>query len=66
MERQEIVVEIHPDGRVEYRIQGVKGPGCESISALLERLGKVEQSERTAEYSAQEPDAFLQISAGHE
>jgi len=50
MEREEIEVEIFPDGRVEYRIRGVAGSGCESISALLEQLGKVEKQERTGEY----------------
>jgi hypothetical protein len=66
MQRQEIEIAIHPDGRVEYRIKGVLGSGCESISALLEQLGKVEQSERTSEYYAQDPDAEIQIVAGDE
>ncbi len=62
MERQEIEIEIHPDGRVEYRIKGVLGPGCESISALLEQLGRVEHEERTAEYYDQNPDAVVHVS----
>lgn len=66
MERQEIEIAIHPDGRVEYRIKGVQGSGCDSISALLEQLGRVEQSERTAEYFAQDPDAEVQIAAADE
>lgn len=62
MERQEIEIEVHPDGRIEYRIKGVKGSACESISALLEQLGRIEQSEHTAEYYEKEPDAQVEIS----
>ncbi len=50
MNRQEIEIAILPDGRIEYTIKGVKGSACESISALLEQLGKVEVEERTGEY----------------
>lgn len=50
MNSQEIEITILPDGRVEYTIKGVKGSACEEISALLERLGKVERDERTGEY----------------
>ena len=50
MNSQEIEIKILPDGRVEYTIKGVKGSACEDISALLEKLGKVEASERTGEF----------------
>lgn len=60
--REEIEIAILPDGRVEYTIKGVKGPACESISAALEQLGRVEHEERTAEYYDQEPDLRLTIS----
>ena len=50
MNSQEIEIKILPDGRVEYTIKGVKGSACEDISALLEKLGKVETSERTGEF----------------
>lgn len=50
MQNQEIEISILPDGRVEYTVKGVKGAACESISALLEQLGKVETAERTGEY----------------
>ncbi len=49
-QKQEIAITILPDGRIEYTIQGVKGPKCEDISQLLEALGQVQQSERTGEY----------------
>jgi hypothetical protein len=66
MQKQEILIEIGPDGQVEYRIQGVKGPACESISALLDQVGTVEKSERTAEYEEREPDRQEEINIGHE
>ncbi len=50
MEHEEIEIAVLPDGRIEYTIKGVKGSACESISALLEKLGKVERSERTGEF----------------
>jgi hypothetical protein len=64
MQREEIAITILPDGRVEYTIKGVKGSACESISALLEQLGKVEKAERTDEYYAQEPDVHINVSGG--
>ena len=50
MNSQEIEIAVLPDGRIEYTIKGVKGSACEEISALLEKLGKVERDERTGEY----------------
>ena len=62
MQREEIEIQILPDGRVEYTIRGVKGSACESISELLEQLGKVEMEERTSEYYEREGDADIHIS----
>jgi Protein of unknown function (DUF2997) len=50
MQKQEIEITILPDGRIEYTIKGVKGSACASISALLEQLGKVEETSNTGEY----------------
>jgi hypothetical protein len=50
MNHEEIEIAVLPDGRIEYTIKGVKGSACESISALLEKLGKVERNERTGEF----------------
>lgn len=61
MNREEIEISIRPDGRIEYTIKGVKGPGCASISEVLEQLGKVEDSENTGEYYEQDPDNLLHI-----
>jgi hypothetical protein len=63
MQKQEIEVAILPDGRIEYTIKGIKGSACESISALLEQLGKVEHEERTGEYY--DRDTGVSIHTGH-
>jgi hypothetical protein len=62
MTHQEIEIAVLPDGRVEYTIKGVKGAACESLSALLEQLGRVERAERTGEYYEQEPESHLRLS----
>lgn len=61
MNREEIEIAILPDGRVEYTIRGVKGPACESLSAALEQIGRIEHEERTGEYYAQEPDTHIHV-----
>ncbi|MDI9546794.1 MAG: DUF2997 domain-containing protein [Chloroflexota bacterium] len=61
MNHEEIEFRILPDGRVEYVIKGVKGSACESISALLEQLGKVEHEEKTSEYYDRDDDVRLSI-----
>jgi len=62
MNREEIEIAVLPDGRVEYTIKGVKGAACESLSALLEQLGRVESEEHTGEYYEQEPDSQIGLS----
>jgi hypothetical protein len=62
MNHQEIEIAVLPDGRVEYTIKGVKGAACESLSALLAQLGRVEHEERTGEYYEQDPEAHLRLS----
>lgn len=61
MQSQEIEITIHPDGKVEYTIKGVKGSACQDISALLEKLGQVEQEERTGEFYEREGDTQIHI-----
>ena len=62
MKREEIEIEILPDGRIEYTIRGVKGSACESISELLEQVGEVEREERTSEFYERDGDADIHIS----
>ncbi|MBK8050860.1 MAG: DUF2997 domain-containing protein [Anaerolineales bacterium] len=64
MQSQEIEFQILPDGRIEYTIKGVKGPACEEISALLERLGTVEKSERTGEFYEDDTRVDVTIAGG--
>jgi hypothetical protein len=64
MDREEIEIAVLPDGRVEYTIKGVKGAACESLSALLEQLGRIEREERTGEYYEREPESHLHL--GHD
>ena len=62
MTHQEIEITILPDGRIEYTIKGVKGAACTSLSAVLEQLGKVEESVNTSEYYEQDPEAQIRLS----
>jgi hypothetical protein len=64
MHSQEIEILILPDGRVEYTVKGVKGAACESISALLEQIGKVEREERTGEFFEDDTHVDVTISGG--
>jgi len=61
MQKQEIEITILPDGRIEYTIKGVKGSACASISALLEQLGKVEETTNTGEYYEYGTDSHVHI-----
>lgn len=62
MQKQEIEIEVLPDGRVQYTVKGVLGSSCESISALLEQLGEVEHEERTGEYYERDTDTNVLVS----
>ena len=61
MQQQEIEITILPNGKVEYTIKGVKGGACDSISALLEQLGKVEEKSNTGEYYEYGSDSHIHI-----
>ncbi len=62
MQKQEIEIQVHPDGNVEYTIKGVKGSRCGDISALLELIGSVESEEKTSEFYEYGDDAHISIS----
>ena len=64
MNREEIEIQILPDGRVQYTIKGVKGSACQHISDLLEQLGEVERDEKTGEYYEQTDDTTISIRGG--
>lgn len=63
MQQQEIEISIGPDGKIAYTIKGIKGSACDSISAILEQLGKVEEETKTGEYYEYGSDAH--IHTGH-
>jgi len=54
MPQRTIRFTIRPDGRVEERVEGVAGDGCQQLTEQVEAaLGSVERQESTSE-------AFLQ------
>jgi hypothetical protein len=65
VEKQEIEISIGPDGKIEYTIKGVRGPACDSISAILEQLGQVEQVERTQDWYVPDAESNLNIHQSH-
>jgi hypothetical protein len=51
----EIEYTIHPDGRIEQKVQGVKGKACLEITAEIEQqLGEVVEVKPTEEMFEQE------------
>lgn len=50
MQKQEIEIQLHPDGKLEYTVKGIKGSACDSIGELLEQLGSKEYEAKTGEY----------------
>ncbi len=61
MQNQEIEITIEPNGKIVYTIKGIKGSACESISALLEQLGNVEEENKTGEYYEYGSDAHINV-----
>ena len=50
MPQRTVRFKIRPDGRVEERVEGVAGDGCQQLTERLEAaLGSVERREDTAE-----------------
>ena len=61
MQNQEIEITIGPDGKIAYTIKGIKGSACDSISALLEKIGQVEETTKTGEYYEYGTDAHIHV-----
>merc|ERR1719203_2275181 len=40
MEMQELEFIIHPDGRVEERVRGIKGQNCQEVTAKIEEAAE--------------------------
>ncbi|MFO7628621.1 MAG: DUF2997 domain-containing protein [Prochlorococcaceae cyanobacterium] len=62
MAQQTIHFRIRPDGRVEERVDGIQGDGCEQLTDRIEaRIGSLQQRRRTSEaYQAQPLEAVPQ------
>ena len=39
---QELEFIIHPDGRVEERVRGIKGMDCQSVTAEIKKVATIE------------------------
>ena len=50
MNRTEIHFVIDRDGNIQSTIKGIKGSGCSTIAAKIEKLGRVAKQERTKEF----------------
>jgi predicted ThiF/HesA family dinucleotide-utilizing enzyme len=47
----EIIIKVNKAGETTVSVNGVSGPGCRDLTANIEKaLGKVSQTENTAEY----------------
>ena len=45
---------IHPDGRVEETVTGIKGKSCEEVTAAIEaQLGRVVETRKSSEFFTQ-------------
>lgn len=62
MAQQTIHFRIRPDGRVEERVDGIQGDGCEQLTDRIEaRIGSLQQRRRTSEaYQVQPLEAVPQ------
>ena len=57
MAKEELEIEIAPDGKVTVRTIGVKGPRCLDIAEAVARIVGQEQSRQlTSEYYEQQTD----------
>ncbi len=51
MAKEELEIEISPDGKVTVRTIGIKGPRCIDVAEMLARIiGHEEQRDLTSEY----------------
>lgn len=59
-EKQELEIEITPDGETKVHIKGLKGKKCiEYVEIFKKVLGEVKEEKHTSEYY--EPDAHIKI-----
>ena len=57
MEKQELEIIIDADGKVNIKVNGVKGPTCEDLTKNLEEaIGEVEKRDYTSDYYENETE----------
>ena len=62
---QTITVTVSADGEVSVGVTGCPGPGCQKLTAELERaLGRVSVDQRTFEHNLQAPQQQQQAAGG--
>ena len=47
---QQIKVTIATNGAVSYEVSGVKGAGCKKLTEAIDRLSRVIETKKTAEF----------------
>lgn len=61
---QELEFIIHPDGRVEERVRGIKGTDCQSVTAEINKqLGEVIETKPTSEMFEQKVELSVDTEA---
>ncbi len=66
MAKEELEIEIAPDGKVTVRTIGIKGPRCLDVAEAIARiLGTEEGRELTSEYYEAEQNVEGQIDIHH-
>ena len=48
---EKVIVTIKPDGTFEYDVQGATGSSCDELTAALDKMGRVLETEHKPEYN---------------
>ena len=66
MAKEELEIEIGPDGKVSIRTVGIKGPRCLEVAEAIARIIGEEQSRRlTSEYYESQIDVKQHVDIRH-
>lgn len=47
---EKIEIDIAADGSLSYKVSGVKGSGCKSLTAAIDNLSRVIETKKTSEF----------------
>ncbi|MBU0552278.1 DUF2997 domain-containing protein [Myxococcota bacterium] len=65
--RQEIEIQISPDGEISLHVKGLSGEACLELTQALEaQLGEVVDRQKTSEYYQQEIEATTTVEVGED